>query len=288
MKPKRIVSKKESPDELLARRIVEHNSAVVLVLHDDGSENGMVDYRVHRSIAADGVGEHLGVLEVGTITNPEFRSSLSQHRKRHRGFDAPALTKSWRVICQFGVVFRGLEDRLTRLLHKLEEQGLENLRLVRSDPNAARFFEEIMNLPGVVEVMRIPDGSMTTQVVTTFMWSTTGNTDPDLTLEMVEQFLSSDGKDPAGIRKKVTLEPNFPYRGIYLHLDGAPELVEDSEFTEYRQFATPLEFDVMPSREPDLPHGFTDLWLVGKSGLGWHWNQDQGWTFAESPPVPEA
>lgn len=289
MKPESRVSKKESKAELLARRIIEHNSRVVLAPHDDGSENGMVDYRVHRKeITAEGVPEQLGVLEVGTFTNPEFRSSYSQYTKQNGGFDSPTLANSWRVICEFGVVFRGLEGRLTLLLQKLEEQSLEKLRFARSDANAAKFLEEIATLPGVVEVMQIPDGQMSTQVVVTFMWSTTGTTNPEVTLEIVEKFLSSDDKDPVGIRKKVMSEPKLPYHGIYLYIDGAPELVQDTQFTEYRQFATPLELDVLPSRDPDLPHGSTDLWLIGKFGRGWHWNHDRGWTAVASPPAAEA
>lgn len=278
--------KKESRVELLARSIIEHNSPVRLAPHDDGSENGMVDYQVFgRSETASESHQLIGVLEVGSITNSDFRSSYHQYTKRFKGFDTSSLSESWAVMCEFGVVFRGLEERLTPLLRKMEERGLKTLARNGSDASMAELEQELAAIAGLIQVVQIPAGQRTTRVAIDFMWHTTGVTNPDSTLEVVEAFLSSNEKDPVGIRRKVTSRPDLPYHGVCLHLDGAPESVPNSGFIEYRQFATPLEYDVMPTRLPNLPSGFTDLWLIGKFNRGWHWNIDSGWTFVVAPQL---
>ncbi|UVT27842.1 hypothetical protein NXT08_25005 (plasmid) [Rhodococcus pyridinivorans] len=276
--------KKESQVERLARSIIEHNSPVRLEPHDDGSENGMVDYQVFgKSESARESHLCIGVLEVGSITNSDFRSSYNQYTKRFKGFDTSSLSECWAVMCEFGVVFRGLEERLIPLLRKMEVRGLKSLARDRSDAGTTELEQEFAAIAGVVQVLQIPAGQRTTRVAIDFMWHTTGVTNPDSTLEVVEAFLSSNEKDPVGIRRKVMSDPALPYHGVCLHLDGAPESIPNSGFTEYRQFATPLECDVMPTRPPNLPPGFTDLWLIGKFRRGWHWNSDSGWTFVVAP-----
>ncbi|MDO2379825.1 hypothetical protein V4F30_22195 [Rhodococcus sp. IITD102] len=246
----------------------------------------MVDYQVFgRSETASESHQLIGVLEVGSITNSDFRSSYHQYTKRFKGFDTSSLSESWAVMCEFGVVFRGLEERLTPLLRKMEERGLKTLARNGSDASMAELEQELAAIAGLIQVVQIPAGQRTTRVAIDFMWHTTGVTNPDSTLEVVEAFLSSNEKDPVGIRRKVTSRPDLPYHGVCLHLDGAPESVPNSGFIEYRQFATPLEYDVMPTRLPNLPSGFTDLWLIGKFNRGWHWNIDSGWTFVVAPQL---
>ncbi|ABH00223.1 MULTISPECIES: hypothetical protein [Rhodococcus] len=276
--------KGESDVELLAHRMVEHNSSVWLDPYDDGSENGMVDYRVFDKPEIDECRRCIGVLEVGSITNSDYRSSVGQYRQRFRGFDDSTLSCCWAVMCEFGVTFRGLQERLSPLLRKLEDKGVDALVRGRRDTSTVELERELNAIAGVVQIVRVREGERSTRVAIDFMSHATGTTTPDSTVEVVEAFLASDNKDPAGIRKKVMSEPELPYHGVYLHLDGAPEPVQDSQFGEHRHFAAPLQFDKMPSRSPKLPEGFTDLWLIGRFGQGWHWDRESGWTFVAAPP----
>lgn len=202
--------KGESDVELLAHRIVEHNSSVWLDPHDDGSENGMVDYRVFDKPEIDECRRCIGVLEVGSITNSDYRSSVGQYRRRFKGFDDSTLSCSWAVMCEFGVTFQGLQERLTPLLRKLEDKGVDTLVRGRRDTSTVELERELNAIAGVVQIVRTREGERSTRVAIDFMSHAKGTTTPDSTLQVVEAFLASDDKDPVGIRRKVMSEPELP------------------------------------------------------------------------------
>jgi hypothetical protein len=166
------------------------------------------------------------------------------------------------------VTFRGLQERLSPLLRKLEDKGVDALVRGRRDTSTVELERELNAIAGVVQIVRVREGERSTRVAIDFMSHATGTTTPDSTVEVVEAFLASDNKDPAGIRRKVMSEPEL----------------QDSQFGEHRHFAAPLQFDKMPTRSPKLPEGFTDLWLIGRFGQGWHWDRESGWTFVAAPP----
>lgn len=261
----------ESQVERLLRSIVEKNG-LRLEHHDDGSQNGMFDYWV---CGADlEPKERLGVLEVGSVTNPVFRQSYQAHIDKYRGFDDVSLTWKWHVMCEFGVRFRTIQGQLVPLLLELERHGIE--RLHRWAPPNALITHP---LPiGVSQITRRHDHIRQWQVAYNFSWSTNSSPSALSTLVRVEEWLNGDSKDAAGIRRKVNAHPHLPYHGVVIHMDGAPEPKINGS---YQRFNTPLEYDIMPDRPPELPEGFTELWLIGPQGRGWRWNSKSSWTFVD-------
>ncbi|WP_212636657.1 hypothetical protein [Rhodococcus opacus] len=277
----------EAIDEAWARKVVEAHAEVSLELHDDGSINGMVDYRVFDRPAANHARHPLGVLEVGTITNGDFKVSRDTfERILAEGFSAPSLDWKWAVALNYGPArLKPLRERLVPVLAELERRGIESLQpVIHWDQDKLELARLLDDVGDVAKVTRRHD-DYPVQVTCTWMWSTTGSGDPLATLEMVEKWLDTPEKDQQGIRSKVgSRDADQPYGGLFLHIEKVPSPRPGSEFDyDYQQYTEPLRAGLLPRRAPVLPPEITHLWLVTTDGFGWYWDSGRWHLVGHSP-----
>lgn len=267
-------AKGEPCEEMWARSVVEAHARVTLDPNDDGSVNEMVDYNVFDRPSTDLTRQQLGILEVGTITNSDFKVSEATFKKElGDGFDDSSLEGTWLVFLAYGARLKPVRERLVPVLRALEQHDIETLRPgYQRDPHLQQLALQLAEVGGVISVERHRD-PCPAQVLCSFQWSTVGPTDPLVTLEMVEEWLARSDKDQKGIRRKVGLRDGQPYGGLFLRIEKVPSPVVGTAFSnDYQHYTEPLRARQLPPREPTLPAEITHLWLMAEDGFGWYWD----------------
>jgi len=259
----------ERREEFAARLIVEANTDYTLDVVDDGSANNLVDYRV-----LDRDGLPVGTLEVGRNTVPAARKADDAYRKNVAGPQRIAgLTKTWLVFCERdGTRFNLLLRQLAPLLRELESAERTTVDTYGAYPYGGRETTVEWRL-AVLGIRRVSsfdprDDGPEVHIESTYGWNS--SLGPDITLAEAEAWLSSDGADQRGARRKLAAE-GLPERHMFLWVDR--HNVQAS-----RGLAEPE----LPTRNPALPPEVTHLWLTADSGLrgigGWHWSSTRKWS----------
>jgi hypothetical protein len=247
--------------ERFARDVVEHHLAVVLVGHDDGSENMMVDL----IFARPGRSPHLGVEE--TSPRDHRRAAFLSAAKWLDSKNMPTLRFEWWVQFPAHVNVKKEMPGLVRLLEELEAAGIEKAKsdaggdgwthIPRLAHHGVRYALRAREIgpPGRIRPMAngIDIGA---------------GDDPEAIVQYAERVAAAD----AGNLKK-------------LRASGLDDLHLFVRALGQRPVGIALENRRTPSRDPRLLAPLTGIWIAGdteRSPIAF-FHRDHGWALVDPP-----
>ncbi|MBF5000707.1 hypothetical protein IRT45_26565 [Nocardia sp. BSTN01] len=259
----------ERREEYAARLIVEANTEYQLEVIDDGSADGLVDYRL-----LDRDGRMVGALEVGRNTVQAARGSEKAYwNKVAGGRRVAGLTKTWLVLCERDETrFNRLLAALAPLLAELESTARTYVDAGRAHPFGGldQSVDWKLKALGVLSVSCVDPRGDGPEVFIESLSGYRSALGAETTVGEVEIWLSSTGSDQQGARRKLSATA-MPERHMFVWVDHY-----------HVQASRGLAEPELPARDPVMPGEITHLWLAADSGLrgigGWHWSPTQRWS----------
>src|SRR6266404_211705 len=237
-----------------ARRILEKELGLVVVVHDDGSENGMYDLRVGPVDAPEIAIECAGAVDPVFTETWNIGPAKDPLQLQLKG--------DWTVIIEMDAQVKAIKRGIEPLLRKLEERGVDNAhvdyRLRRYDD---ALFDELDALKIIQAICYRQRGTGKVTLGMPGIGGGVDNTGASIP-EWVGQFLRHPEREDV-LRKLQRSKAADCNVFVLVSFGGAPWSVEG-----YLTGA----LDQLPSKAPDLPAPVTGIWLVaglGQRGLCW-------------------
>jgi len=241
-----------------AQRIVQKELQRSVVIHDDGSRDGMYDLRIGPADAPALAVECIGAIDPTRTETWNVGPA--------KGPLELALRGNWTIIITDSAPIKAINKRLEPLLQELENRGLTDVPVNRAlnwpDPAV---YEELDSL----NITRARCYSLPGTGIVSLMMQGTGGAAVDSQGNAVPgwvgQFLREPGQKDV-LRKLQRSDAAERHAFIFVALGGATWPVE-----YYFNFTEGLE--QLPTEAPNLPQPVTGVWIVGMFGQkGLRWN----------------
>lgn len=257
----KLLAGEQRQDEFAARIIVETNSDYRLLLNDDGSADGLVDYLIVER------GSHVGVLEVGRNTDPASKANYAAWASAATNPPvSPDLAWWWWISCNESFKYKGFQKRIVPILRDMESAGVQLANRLSLDSWRPDSFAGRLIARGVVSARVVELGRNPGRIDVTSSGSSIAAAGVQALVDEHVRWLGSEAPDQAGLRRKLSVHSQLPHRQAFVWVDAQSALVAWHALGE----------DLAETLDPPLPNPLTGIWIAS-STEGWGWATDKGW-----------